>query len=107
MTSLTSERFLEIARDVASDNEGFDVRCYSGRCMYGKQCVAVELEGSAQDAHLGGLLVFACETIEEQQDMLHLLAGTRADSMGRGSIVYWPSVSWPEGEPDEAECEDY
>ncbi len=61
---------------------------YSGRCMYGRRCVAVDLGSVREIFSLG-----------------HSLGGSGADdpgppavdSMGLGVVAYWPHVAWPEG----------
>lgn len=66
---------------------GHEVRSYSGRGMYGRYCVGVSLTRGER-----------------------LTVGSRTasyDSLGLGSIAYWPSAVWPEGmaDPSEAEVE--
>lgn len=97
--------FLEILRD--SD---FTARSYSGRGMYGRRCVAVDAgpgEDDLGDSDLPALGAFAARAARDlggddlADDLADLLAsGTRVDSMGRGIVVYWPSVEWPDGTPE-------
>jgi hypothetical protein len=49
---------------------------YSGRWMFGAQCVAVALETSAQIAVLGP----------------ELYEGLRIDTLGLGVVAYWPDA---------------
>ncbi len=79
MTSETLIRKLEAA--------GFEPHSYSGRAMFGRQCVAVSG---------GGMFVWPATAV---------LRGWRQDSMGRGAVIYWPEVAWP-GEIDDAELPD-
>lgn len=65
-------------------NEGLDPRSYSGRGMFGKECVGVEV-------------VYPGDYT--------LPKGYRMDNMGRDYIVYWPSVKW-EGDDDYEEDEE-
>lgn len=59
------------------EDSGRKARSYSGRSMFGAECVAVSLpQGDA-----GG----------------ELPKGARTDSLGKGTIWYWPGVQWPEG----------
>ncbi len=60
---------------------GRKARSYSGRYMYGRHCVGVDLD--RHDA--GG----------------ELPKGANTDSMGLGSIWYWPAVAWPENMQDD------
>lgn len=55
---------------------GLQPRSYSGRGMFGRECVAVYLE---QGVHPGDL---------------ELPAGWRQDQLGLGTVVYWPSLAW-------------
>jgi len=66
--------------------ENFDCtpRSYSGRGMYGKECLAVTSD---------------CDEAEFIYD-----CGARGapcpktDSMGKGTVFYWPSIRWAEWE---------
>ena len=64
----------------------FEPRSYSGRGMFGKSCVGVYIargdEASVRDAER---IVGAVAT---------------RDSLGRGTIAYWPSIEWPAGEDE-------
>lgn len=51
-------------------------RSYSGRGMYGRECVGASIDGHPGDYEL-------------PKDW-------RSDSLGKGFIVYWPSVAWEE-----------
>lgn len=55
---------------------GKKARSYSGRGMYGRECVAC--------------------SIRRGEDFAGLPGGYRTDSLGLGQIVYWPRVAWPE-----------
>jgi hypothetical protein len=68
-------------------NTEYEPRTYSGRGMYGKQCVGVCIE-SAGDAFLMGARL-ALELGEEPPVPC-------VDSMGRGLIAYWPSIEMEE-----------
>ena len=67
----------------------FDVRAYSGRGMYGQQCVGVDTEG------VGDLMKIAVLLVRhgiDPEDVAGLGDALRTDSMGRGVILYWPSL---------------
>lgn len=57
---------------------GYEPRSYSGRFMYGKDCLGVDLPDASCLVELGG-----CPK-------------PTLDSMGRGIIAYWPSIAWQE-----------
>ena len=83
--------FIDLLRTVwdAGDIE-MSVRPYSGRGMYGKECVGVEVDDiftlalALGDANNGNIDLFQLGT-------------PRSDSMGLGTIYYWPRLEWPEG----------
>jgi hypothetical protein len=72
-------------------DSGFNPRAYSGRGMYGRNCVGfvsdeTQLRAIAQ-------LILSCEDTEEAA---RVVRGMAQDSMGLDRIYYWPRVSWPE-----------
>jgi hypothetical protein len=78
--------------------QDFDLRSYSGRGMYGKQCLAVT------GATLGEVVaVLVSQAIEKAEDILNKglvydvekAAGEiKTDSLGMGIVVYFPSVPY-------------
>jgi hypothetical protein len=58
---------------------GFKPRSYSGRGMFGEECVGVSIQHDS-----GG-----------NED--ELPRGNRVDSLGLGQIWYWPQCKWPAG----------
>ena len=76
---------------------GHEPRSYSGRGMYGRNCVGVDLN------HTGDLFRLGIEMGEASVStgaVLDSLQAPRTDSMGRGIIAYWEWVEWPEGEEE-------
>ena len=63
------------------ERAGFEPRSYSGRGMYGKTCLGVDLPGASKLVKLAGVL----------EPVL--------DQMGMGIIAYWPSIPAPVEEP--------
>lgn len=61
--------------------EGLEPFSYSGKAMYGAECVAVEV---------------ACR---EDAGALKAVIGVmpKTDNLGRNVVAYWPSLPWPEG----------
>lgn len=92
-------------------------RSYSGRFMYGKQCLGFETDESSVKA-IGLILVSLCRGAsavrakEDVMDLAEILQDAREDSLGLGTIVYFPNVPWhdsyetgeEEEEGDEDEC---
>ena len=87
------------------ESAGYSVRSYSGRGMYGENCVGVVTDDHA--AGVAAQTLAACvddysgdeedETAfrEEFRAMALLLGSTRSDSMGRSdSVHYWERAPW-------------
>jgi hypothetical protein len=70
-----------------------DVRRYSGRSMYGAQCLAVVAD---YPASLLTALIYEL-TQDGEDDLARLLATTevREDNMGRRMVAYWPHLALP------------
>lgn len=79
------------------------VRSYSGRRIYGKTCLGVET------SDLGELFAAVLESVEGDDDTREIQEAFRqmaTDSMGRGTIVYFPGVPFVDDEEDEDhDCE--
>jgi hypothetical protein len=68
----------------------FDVRAYSGRGMFGVNCIGVDTEGVGDLMKIAAMLIDhnACSA----DDVIDLGDKTCTDSMGKGVILYWPSL---------------
>lgn len=94
------------------ENAGYETRSYSGRGMFGKQCLAISTDDSPFDV-AANLLETSIRSIEvsevefDQQHFADILRQTRSDSMGLGSVYYWPSETYESGDEDYFEDEDY
>lgn len=84
---------------------GYSCRSYSGRSMYGRNCLGVGLDQGVSESQ------FCMDVIKEactygpnvMTEVADTIAGATTDSMGLGIIVYFPSVEWPEGREDDDE----
>lgn len=86
-----------------SHEDGPDhVRSYSGRAMYGKECLGIEC-GSVS-AFMVEILENA-DNMDEVREIADALRNMRSDNMGLGMIVYFPGIPFVESEEDE-ECDD-
>ena len=84
---------------------------YSGRSMYGKECVAVDCEGT-----VGEMISAVFESIagynqrSAQDEALELCAkhfgSMLQDSLGRGGLAYWPGVAWEKAYDSDSAEED-
>lgn len=87
------------------ESAGYEPRSYSGRSMYGKECVGVTTDDSAVDVLINCLGV-AVEP-ERIDDICDLFRHYNEDSMGRSSIIYFPRVEWEgDNDDDDEESED-
>jgi hypothetical protein len=68
-------------------NLGQKPRSYSGRCMYGRECVGVGMDYQFE--------VIELFTELRTVDGLENLPAPTFDSLGRGIIAYWPNVEIP------------
>lgn len=85
------------------EDAGLDVRTYSGRSMYGKQCLGVQADDGISELY-ADLFQAAADTDVDLQEVADDLRGACQDAMGRGSILYFPSIPFCE-EEDEGERE--
>lgn len=79
----------------AIESLGLSPRSYSGRGMYGRSCVGVTLGRNSEVTEFGLGVKLALALGEDAEDL-----DPRTDSMGLGSIIYFPNVRWPEGRKD-------
>lgn len=86
-TSLLHETTLSIEQRLlhALYTNNWEPRAYSGRGMFGAQCVAVSLTGESQLWQLA-------RTVPVDVDAPH------TDQLGKGLIAYWPNYEWPKDE---------
>jgi hypothetical protein len=72
----------------ALEDAGYEVTSYSGRGMYGKECVSVN--GDVSEWEIARALWFN----DEHEDV----PAPRRDQLGLGIVLYWPSYEWPKKE---------
>ena len=95
MTTTLTTTQVEDIQSLVSDIDDAELRSYSGRNMYGKECLGIDME-SMTDAFRFALSV-------QDSDLAYILSQPVFDNMGRGIIVYFPDVEAPEGIDDEDE----
>ena len=86
-----TEKFQELL-----DTAGYKSMEYSGRFMYGTQCVAVHLGNATDLFSLGKELAF----LAEQKGFDDFIPTPKIDDFGRGIVAYWPQFV-VESEPTE------
>lgn len=93
--------WFRIAKEMFKD-AGYEVRSYSGRSMYGRKCLGVELDRGKEpcEAVLEAVAEYAlnAEDAHDVRSFAGFLGSVvKTDSMGTGSIVYFPEIAWEEG----------
>ena len=82
---------------------------YSGRGMYGRQCIAVNLTSKSHLAVAelaANILLWVTQEKHEYtkidiQEIADHVANTRVDDLGQGSVCYWPTEVYIEEEEEE------
>ena len=71
------------------EDAGYETDAYSGRGMGGKECLSVSMDG-----HIGKLFsdVLGAIEPEDTEAMAKAFRGMQQDSMGKGSVVYFPRI---------------
>lgn len=91
-----------------------NARRYSGRFMYGAECVGVTLK-AGEDLAFGAELADAAaeelgqdldQCLEVINEVSIVMGEARVDDMGRGVIVYFPAFAWPTENEDPREDND-
>jgi hypothetical protein len=97
------------------DEAGYGTRSYSGRGMGGKECLGVVLN---QGQSLGSLFGDVIETINtfyieagndgdlSVSDVADAFDSMQTDSMGKGTIVYFPGYEYFNLDEDDIDDED-
>jgi hypothetical protein len=99
MTELTRDQWqnlIDAMLDLDMIDHEDDARDdYSGRAMYGSTCIAFRSNGD-----LGGIMRFAYNLREaldsaelDDLDVEDFLSSARQDSMGLGTVLYFPSIT--------------
>ena len=95
----------DISREVLSACRDLDleVRSYSGRGMYGRSCVGVDCGRNTHQV-LAQIVIALAERGDDGLETAAHLADDGAvatDSLGMGSILYFPRLPWVEEETEE------
>lgn len=78
----------EVANMVEALREaGHEPYSYSGRGMYGRRCVAVDVPSGASMLELGYAL--GLRGVDPSE-----FGEAKTDNMGLGIVVYWPYAEW-------------
>ena len=82
---MTNEQFIEVLRDA-----GYTPKSYSGRGMYGRTCVSVNVDSLGDAFRLGFDLAAGSPDPDEAYPGM-----PTSDAMGLGYVLYWPGLEWP------------
>lgn len=87
---MEAKKLIELINNCAD----YTARLYSGRGMYGKECIGVSVEDNY--TFISDLLAYArYNDIEVLDQLIDLIAKTSEDSLGLNTILYWRSIQWP------------
>jgi hypothetical protein len=75
----------------ALEESGYEPESYSGRGMYGKECVSISGDVSAWDV---ARALWFCNFDSDDLD----IPEPKQDQLGLGIVLYWPSYEWPKEE---------
>jgi hypothetical protein len=89
------------------ENAGLEPYSYSGRAMYGKTCLAVNLDNGLGE-FISAIMTEALENADNDDifDVARAFESMRTDSMGRGIVVYFPGVPFEGDDSEDDEDED-
>jgi len=79
----------EEVRDALENTNIAEVKSYSGRGMYGKECPAMDLEEIDEIA-----ILFVMLTRDHPNLADWMARNVKLDNMGTGYVVYWPRASY-------------
>lgn len=83
------------------EHADYTCRSYSGRAMYGKTCLAVEIDGT-----MGMLISCVIQAVGDgvvpnYAEAAEAFMKMKTDSMGLGTIAYFPGIGYVGDEEDD------
>ena len=69
-----------------------EYRNYSGRGMYGKQCVAIVAKNGYASVGLLTYHIWEQASEEARAEWEEILHDTHSDNMGTNVVIYWPKL---------------
>lgn len=73
----------------------YRVRSYSGRGMYGRECLGVAIDNTITNCIIDAIGA-AIENDLDVSVLLEEARDARQDAMGMSTILYWPSIPYAE-----------
>lgn len=123
--SFTPRSFAELINEAVADSDEVAARSYSGRGMYGRQCLAItgthqaclELLKQVHNIALSELFDLAVDLGDNDDadandayaardwltDIVDTMLSYQTDSMGFDIVMYWPDEEFVDPDGDEAE----
>lgn len=97
-TAVEQPSDFELITEAIEDVE-LEPTSYSGRMMYGRQCLGTVCDDPHQAvARIITRLVInmlqLSADVDEAERVASLLHNSRTDNMGLGFILYWPEIDW-------------
>lgn len=85
---------------------GFTAFSYSGRGMYGKRCLAINIDRGKNLFELGGQVARRVDELSTDGEIdFEWMSDARTDSLGKGVVLYFPEIPWDEeGDQNEETC---
>lgn len=93
--------FEELVKIIA--DAGYTARSYSGRGMYGNECLGVSCD-SPEEFRMD--VLDSVEGTDDYAEVSRVMRGMRTDSLGRRYIAYFPGVEWEEDRGDDGDFDD-
>lgn len=79
------------------ESAGFEARSYSGRGMFGEQCLAFTIERGVTESNAWADLVNeTAGGLEEIEVLTQAMRNARSDDMGLGRVIYFPLFEYAE-----------
>ncbi len=95
----------------ATESAGYSVRSYSGRGMYGKQCLGIGIGSGISPFKVACEIAMEVLKLDDQHDIVESLMADLSDervaqdSLGMGTIIYFPNMKWKEREEPELDLD--
>lgn len=84
---MDTKRFIEICLYA-----GYDTRSYSGRGMYGQNCVGFVTDDSAMYA--ASCIMQMADNVNERDELMGIFERSKSDNMGFSTVYYFPTLEW-------------
>ncbi len=75
------------------EEAGYECRSYSGRGMYGKYCLGVDLDGSVY-GFVADVMLHAEGSTDTMNEIASHFHNMETDAMGLGKVVYFRNVEY-------------